>query len=1750
VLPAAVLVLLVLSLTVGALFFRTLNRHTQVALRLQEQVLINAATPAIERAKAKLEYLFLEQDGLPNLPRDADLTRVLADHAGDYTFSGEIRLDLDPNSDERGNGWTFELDYDNDGQSDATVAYAIFHKAKDSNIDITNRNRDKAPKLVVRNGPINLRSRTCTNLSGVAYADWESVTSGILRKTFQVTAVVLRGADSDSPVQMVTLEMQQDRQANQGNIWAAWFLDDLQFTSGPEFNWNGAMHTQGSLFLTGDATNKTRLFLVSSPSSCIFSRHASKITLQETDDFQGQVVNGALSEDAFFSGPVDVHYQNENGVVVHSNDGGNTVTLFDSDSDATGLKDSVFCEARSPEPSFCVAPSVSHPRPQYPEGTRAIRGLNFYPSDLAIDPVRSLTQGITRSRVVGSIYPSVRTVVDGQVTNQGMRDLNNLNSNKVFRDDRENAWHDNHPLVKSGRIANAQARTPFLDDTYRADNRWGPKVRYTDNLGIYVHRNDDGQLDEDDACTSGTNCNGDPITSQPSLTSDGNNSSQPSDDEEFGLDGYWERRARRHGVRIIVGQRLELGNPFGWINETAQGGDSSATGPLSGNGRVDMDFMNAPDPLACDRANDTSVEKGRCHERRQGRTFRDNLAAVQSTAIYHYLHQDGKFPVACLATTTHPGTWYTIQQARTFNTVPVGSSEKELDIDFLYGRGTNGWEFNPPGDVDSDTSFKGLMDNSDSPLRRALKNLAYLSGDPHGAFPPTQDTWITANNNDNAVPDVGPVVHPHPTLTMWGDYSNLRRVIKLLDGATNYDSLSIADRSTLHTASCTLGMLAYSLETKIAAAEAVIGIGVGSEDDQIDGSIVDKFLELFDDATGEEIIGDTLTNRCMVQQTGCPMVDPYAVDADHDDHYTKYFAQFTPEQWINAVRTDSSCDAACDTELDKLEEKISVVETLSQIQRDRTYGFKPDPYTLDYTIPNDSSDSEHIQLPWKGRTYRMTCDPSAASSRASTGSNPKIRLALAMVLCNPVETPKFPALYYLFPRVSHDHGGAGDHTQPSSEPYIGDDYVSSNSVNGGFMYQANSLGDISLTPKGNSDDDHDWNDYDADWKLPQDSPPDDFEDQFNDARDPSTGTITGVDNSEGTLSQLLNEGCELNITNLNNRTCESGLFNIIQGPDGKAHRLGFMDKAFFNGREQMVVRALDIDLDLLRRKMRGADHWLPLPSFTAGDDTQTGAIFYAFREDAVREDAIARPRKAEWNDDAWRQYVNQQYSGTAEHYLMDAYSRDPNDNNEAQPKDPPLYEHSRISPKPVDFFPDPDRRPYGFRLRNGSDLRRINESDDLRGFSFITDNAVYIQGDFNLHQDSGGNPIQEFVPSEHLSSTPEDPNNSWANFYDRSTLDTRFADTDDQWRVAEIVADAVHILSKEFKDGWISVALTADLDASYGINDNIDISNCNDNDCIDNDRRPQPRHSNYYAFYHATNNNPRRNNLDPLGNDVRSWLRPGGEPSLKLPWIRYNYEDQDVEAAWDARLKWPILVDRNGFPLWCNHNTLQQPPDGCPSRKVLPWKILTGTGSIPQDSQNQNIFLDASRARVGHLADPDEGGNQRRFKRERIGAATPTTVNALIVQGLVAVRGRASVSLENYLRLLEKWRGQAEADWRNRITLNFSGSFQQLNYSTSSTAHIGWLNVEPGEKPIRNRHERNSFYMAPKRNWGYDPALQYAPPGAVAIRFVTPSRTRSEFYRELPADDDYIMLLRCAEYMKDGAVTKVDTSASCPSPES
>ena len=699
VLPTTVLLLLVLSLTVGALSFRTFSRSSSVIAQREQQVIDSAAAPAIDRAKAKLEYLFSKDARFPGgIPSSDVIASMLLNDgtngiptitANDpYTFPGETRVDINGGSND--NAWSFKADVDGDGtvQADEIIVYSILMDdaagTGSSAVALTdNVTATKANALVSRNGPINTSEvQTGCGSSRAPEAGWQVVSAATLQKNFQITAFVANRNKANRTVSAI--ELQQVRQADRGNKWGAWFKYDLELFPGAteDFFWNGAMHTEGN-FLIRD---KYRARMISSHNSCLYTQDSSEITLASNGEFQGQVISAKSGSNDFEGSSTSV----ETGTL-----GVPTFHLFTQNGQA---------------PDVTSNGNIG-------SNNDSVTGNREYLKGIFLDPIKLFTEDKLAHR-------------------------SNSSSSSWTHD---TGW-DGSLFVSKKRIYNQNAATPYLDDTFRADNRYGPKPVY----------------DKYNKIPTGSSV-GTPIASNATLTA------LDATNNIYGLDGYWERRAIGQGLRVIVGQRLELGNPFGWK------GVSEST-------------ANNRDPLYPPNTNASA-------EARQRRSLYDNLAAVQGMVVYHYGSNSGQFPRACVASTAHPGTATTIINSRTFNTIDVNGTQK-LNADFFNGVGTNGWEFAFP--YTTDTAFAAAI-ASNQPLGKVLRNLGNFAGDPLGGAPsfvPTQDSNV----------------HPAPNMAAWGDFSQLRRI---LASGTAYASLSPADKSTLHSAACTVGMLSYDLNNEI-----------------------------------------------------------------------------------------------------------------------------------------------------------------------------------------------------------------------------------------------------------------------------------------------------------------------------------------------------------------------------------------------------------------------------------------------------------------------------------------------------------------------------------------------------------------------------------------------------------------------------------------------------------------------------------------------------------------------------------------------------------------------------------------------------------------------------------------------------------------------------------------------------------------------------------------------------------------------
>lgn len=1509
VLPTLALMMVVVFLVVAAVMFRTFSRNTQVIRDYQTQQVANAATPALDRAKAKIEFMFRQGQWPGNPPNEVDLERIMGEEQ--YNFPGEERvtsqqLGLDPSV--TPNVWRYTSDQNtpNDTSDDVTTVYGILFRTRreigsvnysissqDGNPAYLSRDTDKANRWLVRNGPLVttiLNSNPVCNRSGssglVDDGGWvQGNGTATLYKNIQVFAVSIPTNNSTNKA-ISTLQYQQDRLSERGNKWGAWFRYDLEIYPGQAFNWNGAMHSQGSIFLSAGSTGNFRSYLISSPSSCFFTPDtSSKITAF------WEVVAGRIRDNTNNAGTTNLDVQDKEQVVRGL--GTNGPVAFSNAIDS-------------------IAPDSY---------------TNV--SNISTDPLRLHVRNETQPRVIPS--------------------ANTWTHDATFETDAAKIGSTSRVSVG----ANAITCAPYVDDMYRADNRLGPKPSYSRERQVRLP-NQPPQCLQARVPSQGT-----PITSSITATDQQGNTEtlsaneltrndpiSPDLPETVGLDGYWERRARNEGLRIIVGERLELGNPYGWTLGITPGTPDYALFP-----------PNAPASWA---------GTTRRNEARQLRTLQDNLAAVQATAIYHNkvddnsgtpINEGGYFPVACLASTVHPGTAHTLAESATFQTLQIGptSTPQTLLTDFFYGKGTNGWEFDPP--AANEAAFATLI-NSNTGLRKALNNLAHLAGDPNGAFPAPQD------NN---------IVHPYPNMTMWGNFSKLRQV---MDTGANYNTLSIADKSYLHTAACTLGLLAYNINYVNDAA--------------------DYYLQ---NLTSQEITD---------LKAAIPSTLPLPPDS-----------LLIPDYVISELDRQLADTATTPPPLTTKRKNAAIARILhlkEQIKYDRI-----------------------------GSDVGYTCD-------SELESDDKLKNLCA-------KQAKFPALYYLFPTAPHPEPPAnGGLTIPVPNATTrvtlavahnrGDN--TNNTIRGfnpnSFSYQV--LSDLELeaiarsprevttpvrvelkqyptTAQGNP------------WQLPYLMP-------NNGGSDIACDTYPELNFRPQTTATTATETNMLRLVNLSSTT-------------NRCVQVAFKDSAIFDGREMMSVRLFNLDLDLMRNRVVSGvrvsggqqDTWLP-----------TSGLVYAFREDAVREDAIVRAPLM--GSDAYANYNVNPPTG-----VWPASNGNPsgqaNIMNVWNNQDPPLI--NGISPKPVDYYPDPDRRPYGFRLRNGADLRRppsvitVPTKYESRGLSLISDNPVYIQGDFNLHTD--GSTTQEEFGTALLPD--------YSNFYTRSNLNPNFArPAGDRWRTSEILADSITILSNAWScDGTIQSGLSG-----------------NEVGCVTGTNiRSSYRNSNFnFAGITNFNTTTPEAPTTPIENLTRGFI---------------------CENPFDPR-----LASLNSVGAAATNTTGANNRKGCDG----PIKVFRNADIMYNTTVNNTL---ASLPSSSFRPFSDQTGKQTGLNR-----ATPTTVNTILVSGVVPTRPNGSNGgFHNFPRLLEDWNPGGSTQ-----QLRIAGSMLQLNFSNYATASLDQDSWEPPTQP--GTTDWFFYFRVPQRRWGYDTALQIAPPSPAAARLAEVPLTRSEFYREPPADDPYICKLR------------------------
>lgn len=293
VLPTVAMVAIVVILLTTAILFRSFERAKNASYVRVNEAALNAAAPALDRARAKINKLF--QD--PRLPRatptDDALYSTLTSNINEYTFGDETQLKLTLSSNELRTAWMYPIDTDNNGKFDSYTLYGIyFRNPPVSNGQYTrarNALEARTPPMTVGTVSGNCGDGQDTSAALVGSTGWFRNGTKLKKAFFVYTASVPITSQPTDTTNYETkkgnqgfsaLELQQDRVQLPLVNNAVVYEDDLGLSPGPAFRLNGRVFTNSN-FITGIPTggNGIRIYQVSANASCFYDPDNAKIVV-------------------------------------------------------------------------------------------------------------------------------------------------------------------------------------------------------------------------------------------------------------------------------------------------------------------------------------------------------------------------------------------------------------------------------------------------------------------------------------------------------------------------------------------------------------------------------------------------------------------------------------------------------------------------------------------------------------------------------------------------------------------------------------------------------------------------------------------------------------------------------------------------------------------------------------------------------------------------------------------------------------------------------------------------------------------------------------------------------------------------------------------------------------------------------------------------------------------------------------------------------------------------------------------------------------------------------------------------------------------------------------------------------------------------------------------------------------------------------------------------------------------------------
>jgi len=289
VLPTVVMVMLVVTLLTTAIVFRSFDRAKNASNFRVNQAVLNAATPAIDRAKAKIEALFSDQNLPRGTPSELSIEDVL--NNAKYNLGDENRIQLENGGATLTTAWRFPVDTDNNGLFDSISLYGIYFRNPDTSSEKRTPLDARTPPMVEGETNAACADAVGTSASLVGTQGWYKV-KGDLKKAFFVYVATVPITDNTEITGLPNienyskgnkgfsaLEYQQDIARIPLSNNAIVYEDDLEMASGPNFNINGRIFTNSNLLPRETGTGETVFLQVSAPASCFYEAENGKIVV-------------------------------------------------------------------------------------------------------------------------------------------------------------------------------------------------------------------------------------------------------------------------------------------------------------------------------------------------------------------------------------------------------------------------------------------------------------------------------------------------------------------------------------------------------------------------------------------------------------------------------------------------------------------------------------------------------------------------------------------------------------------------------------------------------------------------------------------------------------------------------------------------------------------------------------------------------------------------------------------------------------------------------------------------------------------------------------------------------------------------------------------------------------------------------------------------------------------------------------------------------------------------------------------------------------------------------------------------------------------------------------------------------------------------------------------------------------------------------------------------------------------------------